>query len=272
MPRVTVLTATYNWATVLPFSIGSVLDQSFTDYELLVIGDGCTDESGELVGAIEDPRVRWCNLPSNAGHQAGPNNEGIRQARGDLIAYLGHDDLWLPDHLAVLVEAIDAGSSVVHASMLRVVPQQQPTAWPPPGWAYRPGFWMPPTTLMHDRGLARSVGGWRMPRDTGKIDAEADLLLRLAWGAGRLPMWVARLTSVKLPATRRSDVYRQRPCHEQAYWLGRIRDADDPEQSLLAAMQEPYPYANPDAPDPGDLPGSAEARRRARRRFKGIED
>jgi len=42
-PRVTVIMATYNWATVLPYSIGSVLDQTFTDFELLVIGDGCTD-------------------------------------------------------------------------------------------------------------------------------------------------------------------------------------------------------------------------------------
>ncbi|HYC91914.1 MAG TPA: glycosyltransferase [Thermoanaerobaculia bacterium] len=41
MPRVTVIMATYNWSTVLPYSIGSVLAQTFTDFELLVIGDGC---------------------------------------------------------------------------------------------------------------------------------------------------------------------------------------------------------------------------------------
>ena len=82
MPRVTVVMATYNWATVLPYSIGSVLDQTFTDFELLVIGDGCTDESGEVVAAIGDPRVQWHNLDTNTGHQTGPNNEGIELSAG----------------------------------------------------------------------------------------------------------------------------------------------------------------------------------------------
>ena len=88
MPRVTVVIATYNWATVLPYSIGSVLDQTFTDFEVFVVGDGCTDESGDVVTAVDDPRVHWRNLPSNVGHQSGPNNAGIREANGDVIAYL----------------------------------------------------------------------------------------------------------------------------------------------------------------------------------------
>lgn len=85
-PRVTVIIPTYNWSSALPYSIGSVLRQGFGDFELLVIGDGCTDDSAAVVGGIGDPRVRWINLPVNAGHQSAPNNEGIRQARGDVIA------------------------------------------------------------------------------------------------------------------------------------------------------------------------------------------
>src|ERR1017187_9841996 len=74
MPRVTVIMATYNWATVLPYSIGSVLAQTFTDFELLVMGDGCTDDSGRVVASIRDRRVHWCDLAPRAGHQSGPNN------------------------------------------------------------------------------------------------------------------------------------------------------------------------------------------------------
>lgn len=85
-PRVTVIIPTYNWSSVLPYSIGSVLRQGFGDFELLVIGDGCTDDSGDVVGGIADPRVRWINRPVNAGHQLAPNNEGIRRARGGVIA------------------------------------------------------------------------------------------------------------------------------------------------------------------------------------------
>ncbi|MEA3032945.1 MAG: hypothetical protein QOH86_961, partial [Sphingomonadales bacterium] len=76
-PRVSIVLATYNWSAVLPFSIGSALDQSFGDFELIVVGDGCTDDSAEVVAAIGDPRVRWVNLPANCGHQSGPNNEGL---------------------------------------------------------------------------------------------------------------------------------------------------------------------------------------------------
>ena len=62
MPRVTVVMATYNWAPVLPYSIASVLDQRFDDFELWVVGDGCTDESAAVVTSVGDRRVRWCNL------------------------------------------------------------------------------------------------------------------------------------------------------------------------------------------------------------------
>ena len=109
LPRVTVIISTYNWGTVLPYSISSVLRQSFTDFEILVVGDGCTDDSEQVVTAITDPRVRWINLAVNDGHQSAPNNEGVRQSRGSIIAYLGHDDLWLPHHLEMIVTAIDWG-------------------------------------------------------------------------------------------------------------------------------------------------------------------
>jgi glycosyltransferase involved in cell wall biosynthesis len=107
VPRVTVIIPTYNWSTVLSYAIRSVLRQTFTDFELLVIGDGCTDDSEQVVSAIDDPRVQWINLPVNSRHQSTPNNEGLKRASGEYIAYLGHDDLWLPHHLGVTVAALD---------------------------------------------------------------------------------------------------------------------------------------------------------------------
>jgi glycosyltransferase involved in cell wall biosynthesis len=267
--------ATYNWATVLPYSIGSVLDQTFTNFELLVIGDGCTDESAEVVEAITDPRVRWMNLPANGGHQSGPNNEGLCQAQGDLIAYLGHDDLWLPHHLELLVAALDDGARLVHGISLDVSIETPAVEIPWPGWTYSPGTWIPPTSVMHDRALVDEVGPWRHARDTGELEPEGELWARMTEVAGP-PRLVSRITNVKLPASKRRDVYRTHPCHEQAYWLGRIRAADDPEATLRAACGEQYIYAQRPRRfrrrRPWDVRGTAERRRRAVRRFKGLDN
>jgi glycosyltransferase involved in cell wall biosynthesis len=105
-PAVSIVTATYNWSSVLRCAIESVRMQTFADFELLVAGDGCTDDSEAVVRAFEDPRLRWMNLPANSGGQAAPNNCGIAAARGEYIAYLGHDDVWYPTHLESLVETI----------------------------------------------------------------------------------------------------------------------------------------------------------------------
>ena len=241
MPRVTVVMATYNWAPVLPYSIASVLDQTFADFELLVIGDGCTDESAEVVGAIDDDRVHWHDLDVHHGHQSGPNNEGLARAEGTTIAYLGHDDLWLPHHLATVVAALDDaradGGVMAHASTLFVNPRDRPRLWPDPGWRYVAGTTVPPTTVVHDRDQARAVGGWRPPSTTSALDPDADLWARLT--AGRAPHRLDSLTSIKLSAAHRRQVYGQRPHHEQEWWLARMRAAEDPEGDIRTRRASP---------------------------------
>ncbi|MGZ5432730.1 MAG: glycosyltransferase family 2 protein [Thermoanaerobaculia bacterium] len=221
-PRVTVLMATYNWSTVLPYSIGSALGQSFTDFELLVIGDGCTDDSEQVVRGMGDPRVQWINIPRH-GHQSGPNNEGIRRARGEYIAYLGHDDLWLPHHLAVLVKALDAGADVAHSTVALVAPDGQRHA----------GNLLPSSTA-HRRSMIDAIGDWRDYREL-KILPETDLWQR-AREAGMRFTFVPRLTGIKIPASSRRGIYRERPSHEQAAWLERIRSEPDLEITELVTM------------------------------------
>jgi glycosyltransferase involved in cell wall biosynthesis len=256
---VTVIMATYNWAPVLPYSIASVLDQTYRDFELWVIGDGCTDESAEVVTGIGDPRVHWHNLEHNHGHQSAPNNEGLARARSPLVAYLGHDDLWLPHHLATLVAAFDdpdppgsreadrhppdgaPGTAMAHATTLLVKPQTRPELWPEPGWRYQTGGSIPPTTTVHDRDLALSVGGWKPPSTTSALDPDADLWMRMA--ATSVPVHVDAVTSVKLSAAHRRRVYGDRPHHEQAWWLERMRAAADPEADVRAAAGQPYRWS-----------------------------
>ena len=239
IPRVSVIMATYNYSQVLPFSIGSVLLQTMTDFELLVVGDGCTDDSEAVVGTIDDARVRWIGLDHNSGHQSAPNNAGLAQARGEIIAYLGHDDLWFPDHLQQLVEAIDRGADLAW-SVTRMVspdPAHEPLYLLP---AYTPGAWIPPSSVAHRRALSNRIGGWRDYRQLIE-DPEVDLWRR-ADSAGFRFAFVARLTLVKFPAAWRRNVYRDRPTHEQAAWLDRIRaEPDLASAELMTIVIERFP-------------------------------
>ncbi|HEX8171308.1 MAG TPA: glycosyltransferase family A protein [Thermoanaerobaculia bacterium] len=235
MPRVTVIIATYNYSAVLPYSIGSVLDQTFADFELLVVGDGCTDDSESVVRGIADPRVRWINIP-RAGQQFGPNNEGLRQARGELIAYLGHDDLWLPHRLAIGVAAIDTGADLAHSLVLMVPPHGEPSI-------SKPSDMPPPSCVIHRRAMTEALGGWRDFREL-TIAPEGDLWMR-ARTAGFRFVQVPRLTGVKFSAALRRNVYVDRPSHEQAAWLARIRAEPELEATELAKIaMRWYPHAS----------------------------
>jgi glycosyltransferase involved in cell wall biosynthesis len=234
VPRVTVIIPTYNWSTVLPYSIGSVLAQTYTDFELLVIGDGCTDDSEQVVKAIDDPRVRWINI-ARTGHQSGPNNEGLRQARGEWIAYLGHDDLWLPHHLEVLAAALERGADLAHTLVALVPPVGSGAALSIAALA-----WRPPSTVMHRRALVQAIGGWRDYREL-RVTPEGDLWQRIEASGARME-FVPRLSVIKFPASWRRRVYRERPCDEQAKWFARIRtepDLEVVELAQFAARQQP---------------------------------
>jgi glycosyltransferase involved in cell wall biosynthesis len=233
MPRVSVIIATYNWSSVLTYSIGSVLRQTMDDFELLVVGDGCTDDSEQVVASIGDPRVRWINLPANSGHQGGPNNEGLRQAGGELIAYLGHDDLWLPHHLQAHVAAIDTSGADMTHSLLALVEAEGRAMWAvTPQAAY--GVWGPPSCTVHRRTVTEALGGWRDYREL-TIPPENDLWRR-ARDAGRRFSFVPRLTAIKFPASMRHGVYQSKPCHEQAAWSARITSEPDLEMTLLSEL------------------------------------
>ncbi len=232
MPRVTVIIPTYNWSRVLPYSIGSVLRQTMRDFELLVAGDCCTDDSEQVVAGIGDPRVRWINLPVNTRHQSGPNNECLRQARGELIAYLGHDDLWLPHHLEVHVAAFESSGADMTHSLLAWVEADGET-WPIRPWPEQ-GAWGPPSCTVHRRSVTEALGGWRDYREIN-VPPEIDLWRR-ARAAGYRFTFVPRLTAIKFPASVRRGVYQNRPNHEQAAWSERIAAEPDLEAVLLANM------------------------------------
>jgi glycosyltransferase involved in cell wall biosynthesis len=223
-PRVSVIIATFNWSAVLPYAIASVLDQTMGDLELLVIGDGCTDDSEQVVAGIKDSRLRWINLPENTGHQSGPNNRGLQEARGEFIAYLGHDDLWLKHHLECTLDKLEeTGGSFAHSLVIRVAPGDEigMPVFPKPQY----GLGGVPSCTVHRRSVTEKIGRWHDYRNL-TVGPETDLFDR-ALAAGFKAVFVPRLTAIKFPASWRKDVYRNKPSHEQAEWSQRIRSEPD---------------------------------------------
>ena len=97
-PLVTVLMPVRNGAAHLPASLASILGQTFGDFELLVLDDGSTDATPELLRAVADPRLRIVTNPQNLG-LVPTLNRGLKLARGALIARQDHDDISLPTRL-----------------------------------------------------------------------------------------------------------------------------------------------------------------------------
>ncbi len=109
-PMVSVLMPTYNRAEYLEEAVQSVLGQSFRDLELIVIDDGSTDGTGELLRRLSDARLRVIRQ-AHAGLVAALN-AGLAAARGQYVARNDSDDAWLPELLAVLVPALAARDEV----------------------------------------------------------------------------------------------------------------------------------------------------------------
>ncbi len=108
-PLISVVIPLFNARDVIRETIESVLAQPCRDYEIVVIDDGSTDASGEVVLSYGE-RIRYVHQPNGGVAQA--RNRGISVARGAYIALLDHDDLWASDKLAKQVAVLDAQPAV----------------------------------------------------------------------------------------------------------------------------------------------------------------
>jgi len=104
MPFFSIILPTYNRVSFLTRSIGSVLRQDFQDWELLIIDDGSTDHTKEVVYSFKDNRIKYV-YQENSERSAARNN-GINQAQGAWLCFLDSDDEYSTNHLSNLLEEI----------------------------------------------------------------------------------------------------------------------------------------------------------------------
>jgi len=168
-PRVSILLPTHNRADVIGFAIQSVLAQTFTDFELLVVGDGCTDDTAAVVRSFGDRRIKWFDLPKAPGVGYANRNHALRTASGDIIAYQAHDDIWLPDHLQLLVDTLlENEAEVAYSQTLDVALDghittqnfnlHDPIVWNI--WRTKHIGYLPLCNIVHRRACFEKYGYW----------------------------------------------------------------------------------------------------------------
>jgi glycosyltransferase involved in cell wall biosynthesis len=121
-PLISICLPTYNRARLLvELAVPSVLGQTYRNFELIIIGDHCTDETEMEVSKIKDPRIRFHNIPQRGYRYpptaenhwfAGPVvalNQALKMVRGKWIARIDDDDIWTEDHLAALLDFAQKG-------------------------------------------------------------------------------------------------------------------------------------------------------------------
>ncbi len=98
MPEVSIIIPTFNRASLLKKTIEGILNQTYSDYEIIVVSNGSTDDSEAVVKSFQDPRIKFI-FQEGSGSPASPRNHGIRISKGNYIAFCDDDDIWLPEKL-----------------------------------------------------------------------------------------------------------------------------------------------------------------------------
>jgi GT2 family glycosyltransferase len=244
-PAASIVIATFNRPQVLDYAIRSVLQSTFDDWELIVVGDGCTDGTEALVRSFGDPRISWHNLPENSGNQAAPNNAGAVRARGRYLFFLNHDDMWFADHLGGSIDFLERTGADVAFSPVALLDSSGRDSGPPdpqadtivldgvaPG-GYDPRVFVIASSWAIRRSAYDRVGPWHSP-ETTRLSPSQEWLFRAARAECRI-VYEPRVSIICIHAgTRRLSYLRPSPEHERVWdW---VRGSERPGADLLEAI------------------------------------
>jgi len=216
-PTVNVVVSTFDRPETLCVAVASALAQTIAPLEVIVIGDACDARTGEALACIDGP-VRYINLSERHGEQAIPNSAGSAIARGDLVAYLNHDDVWLPHHLETALEEMEGADRRWHVGAA-AFSESPPTDAVDGTLAFtdrtlvertiaaaffRANRYLEPvSSWVVDVRALEHIGWWRSARDLYRTPTQ-DLALRL-WRRFGEPALSDDITVLKPGKQRRSD-------------------------------------------------------------------
>jgi glycosyltransferase involved in cell wall biosynthesis len=112
MPKVSVITCTYNRAHLIGETIQSVLSQTVQDFEHIIIDDGSIDNTKEVIDSFKDERLFYFRLPHSQGHLSVLRNYAHKKSSGEYIAYVDSDDVWQKNKLELQLTALEVNSHI----------------------------------------------------------------------------------------------------------------------------------------------------------------
>jgi glycosyltransferase involved in cell wall biosynthesis len=231
-PLFTVAVATYGRGEKIAATLQSIAQQTIAHFEVLVVSDG--PASAALRATVEqfDSRFKLCELSERTRSQSGPNNYAWARARGDYVAYLGHDDIWHPEHLEALSRVFASAPSpdfaISGALMIGPSGAVDELTWVSgifPPTAANPGLahFFPPSSVSHKRVLSRPIEDWPAPMlARGPVDSH---FLLAAARTGCVFLSTEQVTVFKFNSALR--------------YLSYLLPSDDEQQKILELCSHP---------------------------------
>ena len=112
-PFISIVIPTYNRADLIPIAIQSVLDQTYQNWELIIVDNFSDDDTKEVVESFADHRISMLQLP-RTGSVAASRNFGVLHSKGEWIAFLDSDDWWFPEKLSMVFKAIQSQPDLIY--------------------------------------------------------------------------------------------------------------------------------------------------------------
>jgi glycosyltransferase involved in cell wall biosynthesis len=204
-PLVSVIVPTFNRAHLIGETLLSVINQTYSHFEILVVDDGSTDDTEKLVRGFQDTRILYLKQP-NSGLPASPRNLGIQHAKGKYLAFLDSDDLWLPEKLAFQVDYLEKHPNVglLYTQCIGFIDKDQDIGQPFPeigiaksGWIYNDLIlsdnYIPCLTVMIRGDILNQTGNFNESTRLRAVE-DFDLWLRISrlTQAGYIPTALAK--------------------------------------------------------------------------------
>ncbi len=244
MPRFSVIMPTHGDRSTLPFAVQSALAQTEGDFELVVSGDGAGARTREIVSelAAADERIRFEDFPK--AEQRGELNRGrsVAGSRGKFVAYLPDDDLWMPQHLAVLGDALEQ-VDFAHTMLISAAPDGTAIAdvfdalvFPDATSIRNRGFGIRNCVAGHRRDAYDALPyGWRL---SAPYSPDTYMWLQFMDVPTLRYRSVKRITALALAAGPRASMGDAERAAEICGWLDCISDASRREELIARVVAE----------------------------------